>query len=239
MPRAKKSAYKRKKRTYAKKRTYRKRRNYKGKQYRSLTGFPQSNRALLRWCKENEFEMNVGANEVYNVRCNSIYDPEGNVAPGNSVMNYNLWAQLYNHYMVRSATITVTFFVPAQVAPSADTLILFLRLNDDNAISGLFTFSNICAGPLTKYKMILPGSVPQIVKLTGTYNAKRFFQLKDVEDNQERVGAPFGNDPTEEAYWNVGAFTLSGLTTTYSVNALVDVKYNTYFTEPRDQNILV
>jgi len=211
---------------------------YKGRLNRMLTGFPQDNRARLLWTVENSLDLSVGTNEEYAIRANSIYDPEGSTAPTNYPMQYAAWQRLYNHYMVVSATITVKFMIPASATPSAKAVCCFLRLNDDGLAQAPFDYANICSGALTRYKTVMQGTTPQTVLLRGTYAAKSFFQVRDVSDNQTRLGAPFGSDPQEEAYWITGAFVLGGAENAgYDIQQYVSVHYNTYFTEPKDQQV--
>jgi len=209
---------------------------YKGRLQRAMTGFPRDNRATLLWTVENTLDLSVGTNEVYTVRCNSIFDPEGTAAPSNYPMNYDLWQRLYNHYMVASATVTVKFMIPAAAEPSTKAVCCFLRLNDDGLPLAPYTFANICTGALTRYKQVMQGTVPQTVVLKGVFNPRTFFQVKDLGDTQSRLGAPFGSDPLEEAYWLCGAFVMGGAANAgFDIQQYVSVHYNCYFTEPKDQ----
>ena len=226
-------------RSYAK-RSFRRTRGNRGRLQRSLTGFPRDNRATLLATTNEHFDMTVAGEEFAFFRCNSIYDPVGAVG-GASAMNYPLWAGLYNHYMVTSATITAKFFVPALTTlPEAGApypVICYIRLNDDDTSTGPYTFANLAAGALTRYRLILPGTNPQIVTLHGVYNPKTFFQVKDLGDVQSRIGSPFGSNPVEQAFWQVGCATVDGTASNYDVQCLVSIRYNCYFTEPREQTI--
>jgi len=71
------------------------------------------------------------------------------------------------------------------------------------------------------------------IKLTTKFSAKKFFNLKAPQD-EGTVGAAFGSDPAEQAYFQVWICNhAGGLEIDTGVNVSVRIEYIALLQEPR------
>lgn len=187
--------------------------------------------------------MNVGANYKYSFSCNDLnkIDPTQAAWPSqNRPSIMQLWAGLYNHWVVVKAVITATFMFPGLVAAPQGAqypqspMTCFVRIDDDDTITD-FNAQNIKEGGKVFWKTIMPGSNSKQFKLRGVYTPRSFFGRVDAEDDDELRGS---NNKLigDNAYWHVGIAndlgTASGQGGVF-VNATID--YYVKFMEPNDQ----
>lgn len=221
------------KRRYGKKRT--KKRTFKRKSYKrrklyqrgQMSGLPVTKRVTMRYCEHiQNIHSVLGSIGVQVFRCNSIYDPNY-TGGGHQPMGHDFWATTYNHYMVTGATITVKM-VPntGVIAPCMGGIYV-----TDGSGSPYNTPSSYIEAKRGIYR-VFNGSEGKPVTMKYKFNTKKFFNVKDVKDNTTRLGAPFGANPTEDAYFNVWFLTLD--LTNGDVNAIITIDYNVVMGEPQD-----
>lgn len=218
-------------RKYAKKRParrpkrsrYTKRRNYKKLMY-VPSGMPKTTRAKLRYCDTIQITA-IGGTPVQHVfRANSIYDPNYS-GTGHQPMGHDTWATMFNHYTVTGSKISI------QVIPDSS--------NATNGRAGLL----LQPGPALPYTNVNAmieakmGSYRNISHQTGKastmvqkFSSKRFFNVQDVKD-VGKLGAAFGADPSEEAYFLIWYADQESATT--SVRVTITIDFIVQFSEPK------
>lgn len=187
--------------------------------------------------------------ESMSIPCNALYNPLGTSSSyrpdiGTSPLGYNEYSQWYNHYIVKSSTCRFTC-VPANTACSTTVI---SGIVDDTAgyATGPYAMSSQ-VGSKTKW---LPGPTesqgasPLPFSMTLKFDAKKFFQIKDLKDNVQRLGANFGNNPTEMAFFVFNRYdplydTTSGATprpwgSNDNLICMFEVNYQVEFSEPND-----
>lgn len=202
-------------RRYRKKRRYRRRRGrtiirsrpgYRMKRQLPLMGFPK--RQIVRMRYNDLIELNPGTTPStyakYQFKANGLYDPDPNIG-GHQPYMRDTWASMYNHYVVLGAKITVNFCVDATSSNYQPASIVGISLEDDQSFPTLP--STLIESGMSKWRMadqaLTRGSGS--CKLTHTYSTKRFFNVKDVKDNLDRLGAGVNGDPTDMAFFNIWA----------------------------------
>lgn len=142
----------------------------------------------------------AGILNTYVFSANSIYDPNVS-STGHQPLMHDQLITFYNHYCVTRSKIHVTFTPSTATIEPVSTV--GIKLNDVNNFSASDP-DTIVEQDDTCYRMMYTGS-NNPVKLTKVYNAKTFFNIKDIKDNLDRLGSNFGANPTEQAYFMVFA----------------------------------
>lgn len=144
-------------------------------------------------------------------------------------MGHDQWSAFYNHYVVRKSTITV--YVNSSVTANTCSQVFGITLDDDNSFSAT-TFQYACE---------LPGSICQLIesgqqwtkKLSMTYDAKKFHNVKDVKDHDD-LKANFGASPAENSFFYCWSGALDGSTNVGILDLLVTIDYEVIVSEPKD-----
>lgn len=179
------------------------------------------------------------AAQVNYYRCNSIYDPDYQLAPSTYPAGYAYYSGAYAKYLVRRAKITVTFIPQAStVGQSPDAFLVGLRLTRKaTAPNTLLQNLNVWKQDgLVKYKHFsVGGNMPMDpIVLTGSFDASRFWNTKTPD--YETYGSEFGNNPAEICLWEILVCDVDGSTLTGSgtlpFNVAVRIEYYASFSEP-------
>lgn len=242
--------------TTSRRRYSRKRKTYKRKSYRrrrsnlqrsgpgnimaiapvSNLGFPKNKIVRMRFAEGQLLTVNAGATygEAH-YHASSIYDPL-TAAGGRQPLGYDQWAAFYNHYVVLGSTITVT--ASHIVGLPVRAIVFGCYLDDDTAAAADWTpivESGRCA-----WTVLNPGdsigSQHNQKSLKCYYSAKKFFNVADVKDNLDRIGAPFGANPADGAFFKIFlASTDKGtLNQNTSFDLTVTIDYTVMLSEPKD-----
>jgi len=165
----------------------------------------------------------IGVAGYHIFRANSIFDP--NVAiGGHQPMGRDFWAQAYKEYCVLGAKIT-------------------LYCGNDNAevpvTTGITVNSN--TNPLytetTTYMEAKAGQWVQLMdnrnakRISTTYSAKKYWNLADVKDNREEVGASQTTNPAKQAYFVIWSQPNDRVATTITRYTVV-IDYIVSFSDP-------
>jgi len=221
--------------TYAKKRRptkrpggKRTRRTYRRRPYISnaLSGMPKTRRAILRYTEHvTSMTSTTGTLASYVFRANGLYDPNY-TSTGHQPMGFDQWAALYNHYVVLGSKMTVKV-LPQETNVSPCVIGTFLTDGSAVPYTTPGSFIEAKRGPYRLFK-----ATDRVVSLVQKYSSKKQFNVVDVKDNMDRLGAPVTADPTEEAMFNIWFFTMD--LTTASLNLFVSIDYIVEFSEPKD-----
>lgn len=230
--------YRKSKRTnYRRKTNYRKRRYYarKRKYYKrprltsmgTPSGMPTTRIAKLRWCQEGTIASTSGAFTTRAYNANSIFDTNGS---GGQPMGRDQWALLYNHYVVIGAKIRI--YIEAAAANTIGMMI-GTQLNDDATLTYTDIEGAIEARKGRFCQLGLPTGGAAKCKISANFSAKKFFNITNMKDNYDRLGAAIGASPSELACFILWQQSLDGATTT-NANITVIIDYIVLFSEPAD-----
>lgn len=190
------------------------------------SGMPHTRRANLRWVQNVELESIYGSLATSFIYASGLNFPlSGTHAP----KGFSVWSGLYNHYTVVGAKATVTW--TAGQATAAESVVCMINLQDD------------VSSPYTNYTQFIEakqGSYKQLVfqrnevVTTCKYSAKRFFNITDVKDNADRLGAVTTTNPSDSAYYAISTQSLDAAAASVKTIALVQIDYIVDFSEPKD-----
>lgn len=188
---------------------------------------PASKIVKLRYVDQIEIDPAISVVATHLFRANSIFDPDY-TGIGHQPLGHDQWINFYDHYNVIGSKITVNFMTTG-TDPTLDALVCGVLLKDS---SGSITSpTTIMEQSNSGYKVVTNANANQGVTVRKGYSAKKFFDLKDVKDNRNLVGASFGANPTEDAYFHVYAAPISVGINPGKVRCTVTIEYICQFTE--------
>lgn len=167
-------------------------------------GFPKSKMMKLRYAGSGT--LNVASTPAYHYFwANSLYDPDY-TATGHQPMFRDIIANIYNHYVVIGAKCTATFWT--EDASTTYASIVGIKLNDDVSTTPIAAAQTLLEQPsgLTRWKHLRHSANSgnnTITKVKHFFSAKKFFGIKDVNDNKQDIGAAVGSSPTDGAYFTL------------------------------------
>lgn len=188
------------------------------------SGMPRVDRAKIRYSDVVTVSSTTGILGSYVFRANSIYDPDF-TGTGHQPMSHDTWSTLFNHYTVTGAKMTIT------VHPLAG--------NTTSGVVGIFLNAGSSApyGNITGFIEAKRGAYRQIShqaskgsRLSTKFSARKFFNVSDVKD-VGKLGAAFGANPSEEAYFVV--YYQDQESSSSSVRVTVSIDYIVQFSEPK------
>lgn len=175
----------------------------------------------------------VGAPGYYVFSANGMYDPNI-TGVGHQPMFRDTFAGMYNHYTVLGSKIKIKAW--GELTSGGYGAVLACKLDDD----GSATYNNgrvmEQGGSLVTYKVMRENAVAgrSFCTLTKGFSAKKFFGIKDPEDN-ETVGALVGSNPSDQAYYVLHWQHPDNLTVVGTLKLLVQIDYICKWAEPADQ----
>lgn len=178
--------------------------------------------------------MTAGTTGIYRFRANSINDPDQTGA-GHQALGNDQWAALYDHYTVVSARIKTTFNFGEGL--NGLPQVVGVALEDSTNLTTATTASEITEQSKAPWKLLGMTTGKQgPVTVTNTFSAKKFFNIKDIRDNTDRLGAQFNANPTEDVYFTVfaAAYNNTGsIDVDNVITAFVEIDYLVMVAEPK------
>ena len=191
-------------------------------------GMPPVRRANLRIAYAFNLTSTGGALASQAHSANDLFDPTTTVGT-RKPMGFNNWADLYRDYVVVGSKIIVR---PVHVSGASSY---------NPAIAGIILAEtttmpyNDYQGNLESRKgptQIMRTNSGYVVKdLTCKFSAKKFFNISDIKDNQERIGATTSATPTDQAFFIVWYQTLNA--STQESTFVVECDYIVEFSQPK------
>ena len=192
--------------------------------------FPQQKIVKMRFCTTVTIDSTGSTVSVAQFRCNSINDPDAALG-GKRPMGHDQWATWYNHYVVLGARITFKLFPSTNTTNIPNAVGVYL--SDDTSIPT--AFDSLVMQGRGMYKIVPTAqSSGGVYTFYQKYSTKRFFNVTDVKDNTDRLGASFGSNPSEEAYFNIWCQPVDKLTNTGGFTGLATIDYIVALSEPKD-----
>lgn len=173
----------------------------------------------------------AGTIATYNISANDMFDPDKS-GTGHQPMRYDQMAAFYNHYVVLGSRISVVKV--GTLATSATSLgVVWGVFLNDSTVSPT-SYSTMIEQGRTSYKLGNTTNAMVNSKCVRKFSAKKFFNVKDVKDNADRLGAHTGSSPTEHAVFTIWAQALDLSTDAPNQQYLATVDYITLWSEPAD-----
>lgn len=196
---------------------------------RAPSGMPVQNVVKQRYNEQVSWTASVAA-VPYFFRANSIFDPNL-TGTGHQPMGHDEMVALYNHYVVLGAKLTARWVVTTGTGNGP--VMVGCMVDADNTLP-YASFENIIEAKKGTYRSISYQRNQQTT--TCYFSAKKFFDVKDVKDNIQRLGATTGANPGEDANFCLWMQPLDKSTSnTVTVNVTID--YIVQFSEPRQLSV--
>lgn len=191
---------------------------------------PAVRTARLRYVEKVSLTLQGGAINKYIFRANSCADPN-QTSTGHTPMGWDQWKALYNHYVVSGAKISVTATHDADDSNARPYRIgCYISDSNTTAYSDANSFIEAKKGTWKH-----SGLNTKVARVKSFYSCKNFFNVKDVKDNLDRLGAPVGSNPGDVAFFHIWAEQddINPVNFTYlTFNVIID--YIVKFSEPID-----
>lgn len=164
-----------------------------------ISGVPSTRLVKMRYVATVLLTSTGGLSSQYCFRWNSIYDPDF-TSTGAQPIGYTQWSNMYKNYTVVGAKLqsdwafTNSDGVPVNYGIFNQTTTTALSANPDFLDSqGM--------GKIYLVNPYVNGSGSNR-HVKSFFSARKWFNIKDVKDNQMNIGAPFGSNPpaTGDAY---------------------------------------
>lgn len=184
------------------------------------SGVPKTRRFVMKYHDSVPITNTVGALNGFYIRSNGCFDPR---VAGGGHQPFG-WDQtvlaFYNHYVVVASRIKCT--VVSKITNTGDAFVFGCALTPDTSVSYTTPseFEEASKVPIS----ICNASTSCDQKCTRTvyYDAKKFFNVTDIKDNLDRLGASTVADPAEGAYFYIWTKPLSTNTESYEVSYTVE-----------------
>lgn len=210
------------------------RRRYRRRRYRvnpmgNPSGFSTIPRiAKLRYCDVIQLTSLAGLLGSYSFRSNSVFDPDA-TGTGHQPMGFGTWENLYRGYIVLGSKISVYPSTSSSVTDDY-TVGVYLSENQTPAYSSASEFTEAGKGTVRTYI----GRQSRVAPIYSTYSAKRFFNITDIKDNVDRIGAGVTANPSSQSYFVLWQQDVAGADS-IAINYRVVIEYVVLFTEPQNE----
>lgn len=166
-------------------------------------------------------------------RASSIFDPDYTVG-GHQPLGYDQWAPFYDHYIVISAKCTVTMGLNIGQPGRAINFGCFPS-HDPTAITSFWPIMESARGGWATLSGGAYGGSDNQKRCTSYYSARDFFNIADISDNVDRLGAQYGGNPDDEAYFVVWFETADQLAANEAtaLTITVTIDYLALLSEPK------
>lgn len=186
-------------------------------------GFPNSIMTKLRYSSYYTLSHGAAARGINVFAANGLFDPDL-TGTGHQPMYYDQYTALYNHYVVIGSKITVNY----APATAAQNFLVGIDGDDDSSVTtGVETLLERNNAVST----LLPALGGGSKTLVMTFEPNEDFGVDAIADGESSTAT--NANPTE--LWCYGVWAAGAdITTSGSVNVLVEIEYTVRFSELRD-----
>lgn len=162
--------------------------------------FPKMKFLSMKWHHVMQLSGGAGTIASQNFSANSLFRPKLG-AVTNLPLGEDQLSALYQHYIVPKARITVKI-CPTVPSASGNPIVWGIRLAGSQTVA--YTYDQMVENKLGSFKLLTNAQSnlkPQ--QLSMTFDMKKFYNIKDPRDNFDELGAIFGDNPNDEAWFQV------------------------------------
>jgi len=168
-------------------------------------GFPAQRRVKMKAVGSFDIQTSiaVGAAVSYSFYANSINDISITAGGTDRPLGYNQWEAFYNRYIVSGAKMWFKVVFSSSTIAHAAPFRVSVTLDDDNAYQP--AVGTLLEAGMTRAKICHVASIsdPHMVSVSGRgFSARKMFNVGSLTSNPN-VGATFGSDPTQKAYYRL------------------------------------
>ena len=203
----------------------------KAKRYKELgIGFPKKQTIHMRYVEQTVVDSTGLSTKQAFFGANNINDPDAALG-GSRPLAWTEWSAFYNHYVVVSSSIKLTIFPVGNTATVPNMIGVFV--SDD--LSTTPDYRTLAEQGRGVYKMVPTAATTKgPTTLYCKFNAKSFFNITDIKDNVDRLGAAMTDNPAESAFFNIWAQPIDQTTNTGGFYMNVQIDYYVSLSEPKE-----
>ena len=146
-------------------------------------------------------------------------------------MAWDEYIALYNHYVVLGSKITVQFTSKAASTLAPPIAGIFQSDDTTHSTVGVTT---LIEQNKSRYRLIPHSYEAKPTTIISKFSTKKFYNVTDVKDNLDRLGAPTNTSPTERAFFIVFCGDSNEGEDISGVYGLVTIEYIVAFSEPKE-----
>jgi hypothetical protein len=210
--------------------------NYKNPQFPILSsiGLPKQKVVKMRYCERTTINAPAaGVVQAAFYGANDTYDPR-QATGGHQPYGHDQWSQFYNHYTVIGSIINADFSVDASSASYRPNVLCGVYLADDQSVSTdpelLIETGKSNWASVSQYTNRGSDSV----RISNTFSAKKYYNVQNMKDNFDRLGAATNSPPGEKAQYCVWVAAQDAATDPILMNVLIVIDYIVIFSEPKE-----
>ncbi len=192
-----------------------------------LSGLPTTMK--FRYCDVLQLDPSAGVVSKHQFRANSLFDPDS-TGTGHQPKGFDQWTPFWNHYIVTGSKITVQFTGSGSNQPGS-----VFGVGIVPTTGGLgSTPAAICENNIANWQVAgLSANDSMKHSITAYYSAKNYFNITDVKDNVDRLGAAITANPAEDVLFEVFFGALDATVNPVLADILVTIEYTASFSEPK------
>lgn len=204
-------------------------------QGRLMPGFPKSKMFKFRYCDSVVLNAPIGNIASHVFKANGLYDPDV-TGTGHQPLGFDEASVYYNHYVVLGSKITVAFSAGSTASSYGPSQLVGVFISDDATFPG--TTSSLTEQGLTKWRYLAQAQTKgnAVTKVVNRFSAKKFFNITDIKDNIEELGATVTADPNDQAQFVVWTGSMDTGTDPPFVNCFITIDYIVLMREPKSLN---
>lgn len=164
-------------------------------------------------------------------RMNDINDPQDAVG-GHQPSGHDEWGQFYGSYVVSGCSVKLT--VASNSAGTAQhPVYIVASLSPSNSIVASDLRSMIEQGSTnTKWRLIVPSNAAGVTTLRHYFSAKNFFNISDIKDNSDDLGALYFGEPDRKAFLNIAVQSADGTANPQGITVTMELIYTVILGDP-------
>jgi len=193
-------------------------------------GFPKKQTIHMRFVDQFTIDSNGFTTAQAFHGANNVNDPDSAIG-GSRPLAWTEWNNFYNHYVVIRSKIHYTIFPIGNTASVPNMIGVYLA--DD--VSTTLDYRTLAEQGRGMYKMVPTAATTKgPTHLYCSYNAKKFFNITDIKDNYDRLGAKMTSNPGEGAFYNLWCQPVDRDTDTQGYYVNVQIDYYVELSEPKE-----
>lgn len=205
------------------------RRSYRGRRklsvMRAPAGLPTQNVVKMRYFTYGTLSVGGGGFGAVYFRANGLNDPEVALG-GHQPMGHDIMGQMYNRYIVLGSKIWVKL-----CNGTSTPMVVGIYLNDNQSVADA-NWETLVESKKGTNKLLCENT--RAVTVRSKFSCRKFFGVKDVRDNKGTLGANFGADPSNGAYFTLWSSSVDKISA-YSATFTCVIDYIVFCSEPKDQ----
>jgi len=200
----------------------------------SMTGLRNDQKHVtMRYVDAGVLNASTTTGDIWNFRANSIFDPD-QTGTGHQPYGHDTYATMWNHYTVLGSKIQIDYISDAATGSYGPPPVVCLSLNDAalGAASASGTWVQRVEAGNCAYGLAITDGVAKVHnRFKKSFVASKFFGRASPEDAAE-LGAAFGANPSEEAFFSIQVTSPDGGDCVTGV-CLVTIDYDVLLQEPK------